>query len=204
MNTKNLSLILNAILLIAVAILFFLVLGKKSAGDAPAVVKKGDSIVSQQLPLAYINIDSLLLNYTFAKNANEALISKQESSRATLNSRARQLQTEMDEFNRKLENQAFLSRERAEEAQRSIMQKQQDLQKMEANLSQQLLEQQQKMSEQLRDTINAFLKVYNKDGKYQMIISNTANDNILYAGKGYDITSDVIEKLNARHTKGKK
>ena len=110
----------------------------------------------------------------------------------------------MDEFNRKLENQAFLSRERAEEAQRNIVQKQQDLQKMEANLSQQLMEQQQKMSEQLRDTINAFLKVYNKDGKYQMIISNTANDNILYAGKGYDITSDVIEKLNARHTKGKK
>ena len=71
-------------------------------------------------------------------------------------------------------------------------------------LRQQLMEQQQKMSEQLRDTINAFLKVYNKDGKYQMIISNTANDNILYAGKGYDITSDVIEKLNARHTKGKK
>lgn len=201
---KNLSLILNGILLIAVIVLFALVLGKENNGVLPAVTHKGDSTVVEKLPLAYINIDSLLLNYTFAKNANEVLISKQESSRATLNSRARQLQTEMDEFNRKLENQAFLSRERAEEAQRSIVQKQQDLQKMEANLSQQLMEQQQKMSEQLRDTINAFLKVYNKDGKFQMIISNTANDNILYAGKGYDITSDVIEKLNARHTKGKK
>ena len=201
---KNLSLILNGILLIAVIILFVLVLGKKKDGVVTTVVKKGDSSLVEKMPLAYINIDSLLLNYTFAKNANEVLISKQESSRATLNSRARQLQTEMDEFNRKLENQAFLSRERAEDAQRSIVQKQQDLQKMEANLSQQLMEQQQKMSEQLRDTINAFLKVYNKDGKYQMIISNTANDNILYAGKGYDITSDVIEKLNARHTKTKK
>lgn len=201
---KNLSLILNGILLIAVIILFVLVLGKKNDGTVSAVVKKGDSTLVEKMPLAYINIDSLLLNYTFAKNANETLISKQESSRATLNSRARQLQTEMDEFNRKLENQAFLSRERAEDAQRSIVQKQQDLQKMEANLSQQLMEQQQKMSEQLRDTINAFLKVYNKDGKYQMIISNTANDNILYAGKGYDITNDVIEKLNARHTKTKK
>lgn len=201
---KNLSLILNGILLIAVIVLFALVLGKKNNGVVPTEAKKGDSTVVEKMPLAYINIDSLLLNYSFAKNANEVLISKQENSRATLNSRARQLQTEMDEFNRKLENQAFLSRERAEEAQRSIMQKQQDLQKMEANLSQQLMEQQQKMSEQLRDTINAFLKVYNKDGKYQMIISNTANDNILFAGKEYDITSDVIEKLNARHNKGKK
>lgn len=201
---KNLSLILNGILLIAVIILFVLVLGKKNSGTYQTIVKKGDSTFVDKMPIAYINIDSLLLNYTFAKNANEVLISKQESSRATLNSKARQLQTEMDEFNRKLENQAFLSRERAEDAQRSIVQKQQDLQKMEANLSQQLMEQQQKMSEQLRDTINAFLKVYNKDDKYQMIISNTANDNILYAGKGYDITSEVIEKLNARHTKAKK
>ena len=75
---------------------------------------------------------------------------------------------------------------------------------MDGRLSQQLMEQQQKMSEQLRDTINAFMKDYNKDGKYQMIISNTANDNILYAGKTYDITSDVIKALNARYSKAKK
>ncbi len=201
---KNLSLILNGILLIAVIILFILVLGKKSAAEATNVVKEGDSLVVQKMPIAYVNIDSLLLNYTFAKNANEALISRQENSRATLNQKARQLQTEMDDFNRKLENQAFLSRERAEDAQRSIMQKQQDLQKMEANLTQQLMEQQQKMSEQLRDTVNAFLKDYNKSGKYQIILSNTGNDNVLFAGQGYDITTEVIKELNNRFTKTKK
>lgn len=201
---KNLSLIFNAILLVAVIILFILVLGKKSNAEVVNVVKEGDSLVVQKIPVAYVNIDSLLLNYTFAKNANEALISKQESSRATLNSKARQLQAEMDDFNRKLENQAFLSRERAENAQREIMQKQQDLQKMEANLAQQLMEQQQKMSEQLRDTVNAFLKEYNKSGKYQIILSNTGNDNILFAGEGYDITEEVIKELNDRFAKGKK
>ena len=201
---KNLSLILNGILLIAVIILFILVLGKKSAAEATNVVKEGDSLVVQKMPIAYVNIDSLLLNYTFAKNAKEALISRQENSRATLNQKARQLQTEMDDFNRKLENQAFLSRERAEDAQRSIMQKQQDLQKMEANLTQQLMEQQQKMSEQLRDTVNAFLKDYNKSGKYQIILSNTGNDNVLFAGQGYDITTEVIKELNNRFTKTKK
>ena len=202
MNTKNLSLILNGILLVAVILLYVIVLGNKNEKASQTGIKKSDSVEVGKLPIAYINIDSLLLNYTFAKNANEELTSRQESSRATLNTRAKQLQAEMDEFNRKLEAQAFLSRERAEEAQRSIIQKQQDLQKMDAALSQQLLERQQKMSEQLRDTINSFLKEYNKDGRYQIIISNTANDNILYAGKGYDITADVVKQLNARH-KGK-
>jgi outer membrane protein len=197
MNTKNLLLILNAILLIAVIILFILVLGNKS-GKPDAIIQKSDSTVVVNLPIAYVNLDSLLLNYTFAKNANEALISKQENSRATLNSRARTLQTEMDEFNRKLENNAFLSRERAEDAQKSILKKQQELQQLEGNLSNQLMEQQEKMTNQLRDTINAFFKEYNRNGKYEMIISNTANDNVLYSKEAYDITDDVIKQLNAR------
>ena len=198
MNAKNLSLVLNGILLVAVIILFILVLGNKSGKKVNEVAKKGDSAVVVNLPIAYVNIDSLLLNYTFAKNANEALISKQENSRATLNQRARVLQTEMDEFNRKLENNAFLSRERAEDAQKSILKKQQDLQQLEGNLTQQLMEQQEKMNRQLRDTINAFFKEYNKNGKYELIISNTANDNVLFSKKTYDITNDVIVQLNAR------
>lgn len=198
MNTKNLFLILNGILLIAVIILFILFFGSKKSSPSAGSINKKDSVQTVHLPIAYVNIDSLLLNYTFAKNANEALVSKQESSRATLNSRARALQSEMDEFNRKLENNAFLSRERAEDAQRSILQKQQELQQLEGNLSKQLLEQQEKMTNQLRDTIQVFFKEYNKDGKYEMIISNTANDNILYSKEIYDITADVIDKLNAR------
>lgn len=198
MNTKNLSLIFNGILLIAVIVLFVLVLGNKQNNKGGVAIGKTDSVSAEYLPVAYVNIDSLLINYTFAKNANEALISKQEDSRATLNSRARSLQVEMDEFNRKLENNAFLSRERAEEAQRSILKKQQDLQQLEGNLSKQLLEQQEKMTNQLRDTIQAFFKEYNKDGKYELIISNTANDNVLFAKEIYDITSEVIEQLNTR------
>lgn len=198
MNAKNLSLVLNGILLVAVIILFILVLGNRSGKKVNEVVKNGDSAVVVNLPIAYVNIDSLLLNYTFAKDANEALISKQENSRATLNSRARALQTEMDEFNRKLENNAFLSRERAEDAQKSILKKQQDLQQLEGNLTQQLMEQQEKMNRQLRDTINSFFKEYNKSGKYEMIISNTANDNVLFSKNTYDITNEVITQLNAR------
>ncbi len=198
---KNYSLIYNVILTIAVIILFFLVLSNKNTSSANHVSDSSDSTLVAKLPLAYINIDSLLLNYTFAKEANEDLMSKQETSKATLNSKARQLQSEMDEFNRKLENNAFLSRERAEQAQRSILQKQQDLQNMEGKLTQDLMESQLKMSEQLRDTIDAFLQSFNKDNKYQVILSNTANDNILFSAEGYDITEEVITELNKRYKK---
>ncbi|MDR3653501.1 MAG: OmpH family outer membrane protein [Paludibacter sp.] len=196
---KNLSLIINAILAIAVVVLFVLVLGNKSNTATKQLVIGKDTVTTGKLPIAYVNIDSLLLHYQFAKEANESLIKKQEDSRLTINTKARQLQTEMAEFQHKLENNAFLSRERAEQEQSRLQKKQQDLQALDGDLSKQLVQVQQKMSEQLRDTINAFMKQYNKNHKYQMIISNTASDNILYAEKEYDITAEVTKLLNDRY-----
>jgi outer membrane protein len=157
--------------------------------------------VTNRLPIAYINVDSLLLHYQFAKNANEELMKAQESSRATLNSRMRKLQEDANEFQRKLNNNAFLSRDRAEEEGARLQKQDQELQDLSAKLQEQFLTKQQKLSEQLRDTINVFLKEFNKDKRYEMIISNTANDNILWADPTYDITNEVIDALNKRMKK---
>ena len=197
---KNLSLILNGILFIVVTVLFIKVFGNEKSTPKVQNVYSNDSTSYSKLPVAYINIDSLLLKYEFAKEANESLIKKQEDSRLNINVKARQLESEMSEFQRKLENNAFLSRERAENEQNRLLKKRQELQDLDGQLTQQLMQSQQKMSEQLRDTINAFLKDYNKDQKYQIIFSNTSSDNILL-GEGYDITEEVTKILNTRYSK---
>jgi len=69
---KNLSLIFNAILAIAVIVLFVLVLGNKSSNTTVQSVQGKGIITKGKLPIAYINIDSLLLHYQFAKEANES------------------------------------------------------------------------------------------------------------------------------------
>ena len=110
---KNLSLIFNGILAVAVIALFITVFsnkGESQGGVVKAFTK--ESVKAGKLPIAYINVDSLLSNYQFAKDANESLIKKQEDSRLNINTKARQLQVEMGEFQRKLEANAFLSRER--------------------------------------------------------------------------------------------
>jgi len=198
---KNISLVLNAVLILAVIILFILVLGNKKNNTATGEFRANDSTFSNRLPIAYINIDSLLLNYQFAKESNENLMKRQEDSRLDLNVKARQLQAEMAEFQKKLQNNAFLSRERAEQEQGRLMRKEQDLQQLNAKLSQELMDVQQKVSEQLRDSINIFLKEYNKDKKFELILSNTSSDNILIANDAYDITKEVTEALNSRYSK---
>ena len=201
---KNISLIINAVLGIAVIILFVMVLSQPKQETIAGVQYGSDSTVMYKLPIAYVNIDSLLLNYQFAQESNETLLKKQEDSRLDLNVKARQLQGEMAEFQRKLENNAFLSRERAEQEQNRLIRKEQDLQELNAKLSQELMDVQMRISEQLRDSIQSFLKDFNKNKKYELIISNTANDNILLANDGYDITQEVVDMLNQRYSRKKR
>ena len=52
----------------------------------------------------------------------------------------------------------------------------------------------------LRDSINSFLKIYNQNKGYDLIISNTGFDNLLYANPAYNITQEIIDGLNARYT----
>lgn len=188
---------LTVILLAAVIVLFVLVI-KKPKCSQEGTCTATTSIEMNNLPLAYINVDSLLLQYDFAINANDALMRKQEDARLKINSQAKRLQEEMNDFQRKLENNAFLSRARAEQEQTRLLQKQEELQKLDAQLTEELMIEQQNMSLQLRDSINNILKVYNADNRYHLIISNTSGDNLLYADEAYNITNDVVELLNTR------
>lgn len=191
--------ILNVVLVAAVVALFVMNYGK----DAKKVsVAEGEvAAVSDKLPVAYLNIDSLLLNYQFAQEANEKLMSKQEDARLKLNTKLRTLQNEMADFQRKLDNGAFLSQERAQKEYQRLQKKQQDLEQLEAKLTQDILEENQALNLQLSDSLMNYLKTYNADGRFEIILNNNAKDNILMAADGYDITNDVVNGLNARYAK---
>ena len=200
---KNINYIINGVLALAVVILFVLQFtGKKESGVTKTFTAEASA--SGLLPIAYVNVDSLLLNYNYSKDLNEIIIKKQENSRASVNQKLRSLQTEMQDFQRKVENNAFLTRERAEQEQARLMKKQQELQDFDNRLAQELVSEQQRLNEQLRDTLVSQLRVYNKDKGYQVILSNTMGDNILLAGDAYDITKEVIEYLNKNYAPASK
>ena len=191
---NKIQIVINVILVAAVAALFVICFTAKKAED-PAVVVEGSAEV---MPIAYLNVDSLLVNYTFAQEASERLMKKQEDARLKLNTNARTLQNEMADFQRKLENNAFLSRGRAEKEQQRLLKKQQELQELEAQLTEDIMLENQKLNMQLADTLTNFLEAYNADGRYHVILSNNAKDNVLMAAEQYDITDEVIDALNAR------
>jgi len=198
---NKISIIVESILGVAVIALFVLFFTQKPQ-ETVVVSADGETIeVKAQLPIAYLNLDSLLANYQFAIDASDRLMSKQEDARLKLNTRARTFQNEAADFQRKLENNAFLSRERAEQEAAKLQKKQDELQQLEAKLTQDIMEENQQLNMQLADTLNQFLKEFNADGRYKMIISNTAKDNVLMADEALDITNEVVAALNARCAK---
>ena len=196
---KNINYVVNGVLAIALIILLVMQFSGKNETKTVKSISSGEA-PGGIMPVAYVNVDSLLENYNYAKDLNEIILKKSENSRASVNQKANSLRTEMQEFQRKIENNAFLTRERAEQEQQRLLQKQQELQELDARLSQELLAEQQKLNEQLRDTVVAQLKVYNKNKGFHIIYSNTMGDNILYAQDGYDITAELLEYLNKNYS----
>ena len=198
---NNNAYIIGAILAVAILILYILHFtstpGKNGAKKGDLVTMMSDSSIT--LPVAYVNVDSLLMNYNFAKDLNEALMRTEESSRASLTQKERQLNAAAQEFQRKLQNNAFLSQERAEQEQQRILRMQQEYQQMAERLSQEFALEQQKLNMELSDTVKVRLVEFNKDKGYQIIYSNTGSDNILFADDKYDITKEVTEFLNKKY-----
>ncbi len=150
-----------------------------------------------KLPIAFVNLDTIISQYNVAIEANEKLIKKQEDARLSINEKAQKWQAEVNEFNRKLENNAFLSRERAEKEAQRLQKKESELQSLEQKLTQELLEEQQKMTLQLRTAIDNAIKEFNKDGRYHLILSTSAmQETVIFSLNGYDISADILALLN--------
>ena len=157
-----------------------------------------------RLPIAVINVDSLLQSYDLNLEESDRLMRKGEDMRLDLNQRANSLQNEMIDFQKKLENQAFLSRERAEAEQRRLVKKEQDINVLAQEKEQELMLEQQQLSVRLLDSVNSVVRTLNADGKYHLVITTSAlNNNVLFAAPEYDITAEAIELLNERYNNSK-
>lgn len=195
---KRINYLINGFAALALIVLFSQCAGKADANTAAASEAKGAT--TSDLKIAYVEVDTLLSKYNFCVDLNEAMVKKEENIRMTLNQRANELGKQKQEFQKKYENNAFISQDRAQQEYARLAKMEQDLQALQGKLSNELMAENQKNSLQLRDSINNFLKEYNKTKGYSLILSNTGSDNLLYADKTLDITMEIVNGLNARYT----
>ena len=207
---NKIQIVVDSILAAAIVALFIIFFTAKPGARKPA----GADVEAQGelIPVAVVNTDSILKHYTLAVEASDRLMSQYEESTVKLDTKARALQKEAEtfqrdvlDFQRKLEANAFLSRERAESEQaklqkkeQQLMAKQQDLENLRQKLSNDFMNEQAALTQQLQDSVQQYLREYNADGHIHLILNDAVMMNKV---AGYDITDQVIEALNARYTK---
>ncbi len=140
-------------------------------------------------------------NYLLAIELNEAFWKKQEERRTELNIKAKSLDQETNEFQRKLQNNGFLSEARAVDARDQLLIKQENLRRLQQDMMDKTAREQNELNKQLYDKLTSFLKEYNKEKGFDIVLSTQVGSTVLYAVDGFDITNDVVKGLNEEYKK---
>lgn len=164
--------------------------------QAPKVDEKPVEVSKSEtgLKIAYIEVDSIMSQYKFCKEYALILEKKSQNIQNTINSKGRSLQNAVAKFQQDIQNNKY-TQQQAEAVQAGLQKQDADLRELQQRLGNEFQSETEKFNKALRDSIQHYLAVYNKDKKYSIILSK-AGDNILYADKAYDITNEVIVGLN--------
>lgn len=171
---------------------------KSQADDKPVATQTAPT----DTKVAFVEVDSIMSQYKFCKDYSLILQKKGQNIQNTLAQKQQALEAAAANFQQKVQQNAY-TREQAQQIQMSLQKQNNDLQALNQRLSSEFQAETEKYNNALRDSIQHFLAVYNKDKKYSLILSK-AGDNILYADKTHDITNEVIAGLNKAYKQAPK
>ncbi len=150
--------------------------------------------------VAIVDVDTLTSQYEYCKQELDKLEAKQRGYQQQLNSKGQALQNAMVNFQKKLQSGGFTTQQQAEAEQAKLQKQQQALQNFQMQVEEDMAKATHTYQEKLRKDLNAFLKEFNHDGRYKVIISKSG-DNVLYADPACDITAQIVEGMNKQFKK---
>lgn len=202
---KNASLAINALLFVAVALLYYLHFKSPSAPAAP--VKKLETTTAptgsgaDNSIIAYVNQDTLNAKYLLHKEIVKSLEDKQKKADTEMNNRMMAFEKEMRDAQSKAQT---LSPNQLQELQMKMAKKENDIRVFGDEATKKILKEQETRNNEYTSKVRAFLTEYVKNKPYRIVFGYTQNAMIYYGDPGLDITNEVVEGLNAAYNAGKK
>lgn len=212
---KNFSVILNVVLAIAVAVLYYLHFSSPSAATAevdgtdsttaakPIILDPKDIKASK---IVYVNLDILNEKYEYLQDVSASAKAEQRSLESQYQSKAQKLQDDYVAYQTKAQ-QGLLSENQAKAEEEALMKRKEELDQLELK-NQALMEKIQAKTDEMNENMKAYIKDYNKNTNYNYVFgySNSPLSQLLMVDDSLDITQEILDGLNAqyREKKGKK
>ncbi len=157
------------------------------------------AVAKSNLALAFVNSDSLAVNYLYFADVNSQLEEKRAKYEKEFANRATGLQRQIEDFQKTANNMTIAQGRAVEE---DLTRKQQNLQQYQQSLTQDLLKEEAKLNKVLYEKVAAFLENYGKENKLDFIFKHSTGGEIWYGDSSMDITNEVIEGLNTAYNAG--
>jgi outer membrane protein len=183
---KSISWVVNGVLAIAVIVLYFL---HFNSSNLPV---KSAALSSDNVKIAYFEIDSIQNNYEFFKDVKSALQVKDMDNAKQLTALKNAYIAKYQDLQK---NGQYLSQAEVGSRQQDLVQAEKNYTNKEQQLSQELQEESFKRLQEVKKKIEVYLEKYNKNKTFAYIFSSNP-DLMYYKDTAYDITADIIKGLN--------
>jgi len=200
---KNFLVGVVAVLVIAVAALFFLHFKyHKQLDTISEKVVRQDTMAKRPLRIAYVDLDSIQEKYEYYREKMTEFERKKETADRDLNSSFQKIENERVAF---VQRGNAITQVEAEAFQRDYTRKMQNLENQKRTVESQIQTDGIRTMDELRKRINDFLEVYNKEKNYSYIFSYSTGLNVLFfKDTANNITNEVVAGLNDAYKKTKK
>lgn len=198
---KNLSLVFNGILALAIVALFVLHFSGNNDEAKEHESSSSEQAVVQQVgdfKVGYVLIDSLLANYTLAQELTEELMKKKSNLENELAQKGQKLEKKIADFQNEVQKRLITSWD-AQEKEKQLTEEQQVFLNLQNDMQNRLMAEEQDMNRLVYETVIDFIDRYNEKKEFQIIISQTSGGVLLYAEKYMNVTKEVLEGLNSEH-----
>lgn len=213
--SKNLSVFLNVVLLIAVAVLYYLHFSSAPGETTPAnndndtskseivkpIVKSPQDIKNSKI--VFINTDKLNEEYQMVVDLTATIKAQKQSLDAKYEKKAKEFEEKYMEFQQKAQ-QGLLSENQRISAQNELMKQKEELDGMDMQV-QNLADKMQTDNDKVFKTVIDYIKEYNQKSNYNYILAytNSALSPVLLASDSLDITNEIIDGLNEQYKANK-
>lgn len=197
LNTLKVSSLATAIALVSV----LTACGDKESKTDTADTKTETAVTAAD-KIVYVNSDTLLSKYQYAKDITAKMESKGKAAESDLVAKGQAFQREVQQY--QAQANSLAADQRAATEQR-LQRKDQELKAYQQNAGAALQNENAKEQEALYNKIADYLKTYSKSKGYKMVLTySKGNANVLFADESLDVTNAVVKGLNEAYAKDKK
>ena len=172
------------------------VAGADSTGYVMPVITR-DTAALKEARIAYINTDSLQEQFDLVKEREEHFRSEGRRMEGALADKMDKAKARYNELMAK--DQTYSTQEQMQADENELKGLSDEIQNQQATSQERLDKMQMDMMKEITDELVGYLKDYNKTAGFDYVFSIQSGGQIWVGNEGLNITSDVLQGLNAKH-----